>query len=241
MQIEESNGGWIPVPSSRLAPLKELFYSEIYGSEFLYLFIMAGFTLLALISFLRKRTPQFYWSFICCSAIWGITAFGIIFGQLVKPILMSRYLIIPVCLLFLGIAPIVQYVNRYFLLVLCLFFLITGGIRYKFTLDSVREDRTIDTIQFAEEHIKDGDRIVLISGEDYLYNCTNYFIPQSEIHYAGKFNSELFQKNTDSDAFWFFDNGNYMDQNMLREQGLVVDEFGEYMFGYMHIDIYKIH
>lgn len=240
-QIKESNGGWIPTPSSRLAPLKELFYSEFNGSEYLYLAIMVSFTIFAFIAFLRKKAPEFYWSLVCCSAIWGITAFGIIFGQLIKPILLSRYLIIPVCLLFLGIAPLVKYVNRYILLALCIPIVIIGGSRYQSTLVSVQADQTIDTLNFAEEHIMENDKIVLISGDDYLYNCTYYFIPQAELYYAGTFNADLFKKENDDDEFWFFDNGNYMNQAVLKEKGLTVDEFGKYQFGYMNIDIYKIH
>lgn len=240
-QIMESNGNWIHEPSSRLAPLKELFYSEITGSEYLYLAIMAGFTLFAFIAFLSKRTPEFYWSLICCCAIWGITAFGIVFGQLVKPVMLSRYLIMPVCLLFLGISPMVKYINRYLLLILCLPLVVIGGIRYKLTLDSVQADHTVNTLAFAEEQIMEGDRIILISGDDYLYNCTHYFVPQAEIYYAGAFSVDLFQKETPQDIFWFFDNGNYMDKNLLEEQGLIVEDFGQYQLGYMHLEIYQIH
>lgn len=240
-QIKESNGNWISAPSSKLAPLKELFYSEIPGSQYFYLAIMAGFTMLALIAFLRKRTPEFYWSLICCSAIWGITFFGIVFGQLVKPILLSRYLIMPVCLLFLGISPIVKYINRHFILVLCLFLALIGGIRYKHVLDSLQADHTVNTINFAKEHVLEGDQIILISGDDYLYNCTHYFIPQAEIYYVGEFNAGLFKKDTADDEFWFFDNGNYMNQSLLEENGLIVEDFGQYQFGYMYLEIYKIH
>lgn len=240
-QIKESNGGWIPKPDSRLAPLKELFYSEISFSEYLYLAIIAGFTLFAFISFLRQKTAEFYWSLICCSALWGITAFGIFWGELVKPILLSRYLIMPVCLLFLGICPLIQHTNKYVVLLLSILLIVIGIRQYSSILYSLQNDHTVDTLHFAEENIKDGDKIILLSGDDYLYNCTHYFIPHAELYYYGKFESKLFKKENPDDIFWFFDNQNCMDKELLIRNGLTVKDFGEYQFRHMHINIYKIY
>lgn len=240
-QIKESNGGWIPKPSSKLAPLKELFYSEVNGSEYLYLVLMISLTIFAVIKFLRQKTPEFYWSLVCCSAIWGITAFGILWGELISPILLSRYLIIPVCLLFLGVCPLIRHINKYGILILCLPLILIGVWRYSSTLSALQKDHTVNTLRFADENIKEGDKIVLLSGDDYLYNCTNYFIPQAELYYYGEFGQNIFQKETPDDEFWFFDNRGCMDKDLLQEYGLSVKEFGEYQFRYMHINIYKIY
>lgn len=239
-QIKESNGGWIPEGSSRLAPLKELFYSEVQGSEYLYLAVMAGFTLFSLILFLQKKSAAYYWGLICCSAIWGIMAFGIIFGELVKPIVLSRYLIMPVCLLFLGICPAAKHANKYVLLALALAFAIISGIRYQSSVKSVRQDRTVDTLRFAQEHIQPEDKIILISGDDFLYNCTSYYIPQAEIYYVGSYDTKLFLEDEDHSEMWFFDNGDYLDQEELGKAGLTVEDFGQYQFGYIHMRIYKV-
>lgn len=240
-QINESNGNWITKPDSKLEPLMELFYSEIRGSEYLYLALMIALTAFAATKFFRKKTPDYYWSLICCSAIWGITAFGILFGEFVKPILLSRYLILPVCLLFLGVCPLIRHINKYAVLLLCLILILIGVRRYSSTLSSLQRDYTIDTLRFAEEHIKEGDKIILLSGDDYLYNCTHYFIPQAELYYYGEFSSELFTKENPDDEFWFFDNRECMDKNLLQKEGLTVEEFGEYQFRHLHINIYKIY
>lgn len=240
-QIRESNGNWITEADSRLAPLKELFYSEVGGSEYLYLLLLIGFTVFALIGFFRQKTPEFYWSLTCCSAIWGITAFGILWGEFVKPILLSRYLIIPVCLFFLGVCPLIRHINKYAVLILCLPLILIGVLRYSSTLKSLQEDHTVNTLRFAEENVMKGDKIVLLSGDDYLYNCTHYFIPQAKLYYYGEFSSALFKKESPDDEFWFFDNRECMDKDLLQKAGLTVEEFGEYQFRYMHINIYKIY
>lgn len=239
-QILESNGGWIPKPNSRLEPLKELFYSEIPYSEYFYLTLMAGFTLLSLIAFIKKKHITYYWSLICCCAVWGIAAFGILFGELVAPIMLSRYLIMPVCLLFLGISPVVEQVHKYFVLFLCLIFALIGGIRYQSTVQVEKNDRTIDTIRFAQEQITEDDIIILTSGNDYIYNCTYYYIPQAELYYVSSFSAELLLNDKQHNEFWFFDTGNYLEPNELKKAGLYTEDYGTYQFGYLFFKIYKI-
>lgn len=237
-QIKESSGGWIPEVNSRLEPIKQLFYSRIAGTEYIHLAIIAGFTLLGFVAFLRRRTVENYWALVCCSALWGILVFGIVFGKLVQPILMSRYLIMPLCLLFLGISSMVRYVNKYFVLLLCLFFCIVSGLQYKGHMESLKEDRTVDMIRFADENIREGDKIILIGGNDYLYNCTQYYIPQAERYYVHDMDAvlELLKENA-GNQYWFFDDKKFF-QNKVDE--IVTENFGTYQFSFVHMEIYKI-
>ncbi len=239
-QIKESNGNWIQKPGSRLEPLKELFVSEIPYSEYFYLLLMAAFTVFSLVAFLKKRQVTYYWSLVCCSAIWGITAFGIVFGELVKPVMLSRYLIMPVCLLFLGLTPAVKHLPKYLVLLLFLAFALIGGIRYRSAASSLKEDQTVNTLHFAQEHIEEQDKIVLVSGDDYLYNCASYYIPQAELYYVGAFNAQLILEDESRSEFWFFDNGNYLNREELEAAGLTIEAFGEYQFGYLFFQIYRI-
>ncbi len=149
-QIRESNGGWIHEPTSRLAPLRELFYSEINRSEYLYLGVMVGLTLFSLFLLIHKKNVIYYWSFVCSCTIWGITGVGILSAELGKPIMLSRYLIMPVCLLFLGAGPVVRHINKYIILLLCLCFAVIGGIRYTASLETMQRDHTADTLEFAK-------------------------------------------------------------------------------------------
>lgn len=238
-QIRESNGGWIHEPTSRLAPLKELFYSEISGSEYFYLAVLAGITLFSIFLLIRHKNVIYYWSFVCCSAIWGIMAVGILSAALGKPIMLSRYLIMPVCLLFLGAGPVVRHINKYIILLLCLSFALIGGIRYKASLETMHRDHTVETLEFAKEHIAEGDKIVLISGDDYLYNCTAYYIPQADIFYTGSFDPKQL-KEENLNEFWFFDNGDYLSADELDLADFSIEKFGQYQFGYLRMNIYKM-
>lgn len=239
-QIQESNGNWIHEPDSRLEPLKELFYSGITGTEYLYLTVMAVSTIASLVLFVRKKSADYYWSFICCCAVWGITAFCILFGALVKPIMLSRYLIMPVCLLFLGICPVIKHARKYLLLPLCLAFALISAVQYKSCVETLRKDHTVNTLAFAREHIQEGDKIVLVSGDDYLYNCTFYYIPQAELYYTAAFDPQQLIREEGPGEFWFFDSGDYLKPKELEKAGLQAENFGPYQFGYLHINIYKI-
>lgn len=239
-QIKESNGGWIPVPDSRLQALKELFYSEIPYSELIYLGIMAAATLFAFCAFIKGRTVESYWSLVCCSSLWGIVAFCVVFGELVKPIVISRYLIMPVCLLFLGMSFSIKYVNKYIVIVLCLFMALVAGIKFSYAYQTTTENETDKMLDFAEANIAEGDRVVLISKDDYLYNCVEYFIPQADIIYIGEFDAAVFDKEKPSDVFWFFDNGEFVDKEALEEKGLTVTEHGWHQLGYIEMEVYQV-
>lgn len=239
-QIKESNGGWIPEPSSRLQALKELFYSEIPYSEFFYLGIMAVATLFAFLVFVKKRSTESYWSLVCCSGLWGIVAFCVVFAELVKPILLSRYLIMPVCLLFLGMSFAAKHVNKYIVTILCLVMVLVAGVRFTYAYRTATEDKTDKMLEFAEANIAEGDQAVLISKDDYLYNCVAYFIPQADIIYIGEFDATVFEKEAASDVFWFFDNGEFIDKEALEEKGLTVTEHGWHQLGYIEMEVYQI-
>lgn len=90
-----------------------------------------------------------------------------------------------------------------------------------------------------KEYIKAGDKIVLISGDDYLYNCTAYYIPQADIFYTGPFDPEQLREEKLSE-FWFFDNGNYLPPIEPQRAVFSAVEFGQYQFGYLRMNIYKI-
>ena len=239
-QIQESSGNWIPVPDSRLQALKELFYSEIPYSEFFYLGLMAAATVFAFIVFLKKRCVESYWSLVCCSALWGIVAFCVVFGELVKPIMLSRYLIMPACLLFLGMSFAAKYINKYVVLVICLIMALIAGIRFTYVYKTTAADETVKMLEFAEENIAEGDKVVLISKDDYLYNCVDYFVPQAQIIYIGDFDAEVFKKEKEDDIFWFLDNGEFIDKKALEEKGLKITEHGWYQFGYIDMEVYQI-
>lgn len=98
----------------------------------------------------------------------------------------------------------------------------------------------MDTLQFAREHIMEDEKIVLISGDDYLYNCTDYYIPQADIYYTTAFDPGQLATEEGLTEFWFFDNGDYFDLDELKRAGLWAEDFGAYQFGYIHINIYKI-
>ena len=87
--------------------------------------------------------------------------------------MLSRYLIMPACLLFLGMSFAAKYINKYVVLVICLIMALIAGIRFTYVYKTTAADETVKMLEFAEENIAEGDKVVLISKDDYLYNCVD--------------------------------------------------------------------
>lgn len=240
-QIKEDNGGWIEKYDSRLGVLRELFYSQIGGTEHFYILLMAGLTLLAFLQLLKERTVRNFWSVICCSALWGILAFGIVFGELVKPILLSRYLIVAVCLLFLGVTPVISRCNRYLILCCCIFMALVGGVNYNSMQQIRKGDTTKETCELVESEIRQGDLVMVIRGEDnYLYNCVDYYIPQAESYYVGKADYEDIKEKMKTRQVWVFDGTCNLQKEDFRAGGIDAEDLGRYQFTYTEFELFKL-
>lgn len=242
LQISESNGNWISAPTSKLGTLKELFYSSVPKSELFYLFLIVFFTLYAFIQFLKTKEVHFYWVCICCSAIWGIYILCTLFGIFVKPIMLSRYLIMPVCLLFLAISTCVKDFNKIIIIILCSIIAIIGGVHYRSSLIANLNDSTKLTHSFTNQYIQEGDAVIIVNefDDDFLCMCVEYFVPQADRIYVGEFNSEIFFTFKQYNTYWFFDQGKSYDDHIITSLNKSSEEYGTYYYRHAAFDIYKI-
>ena len=243
-QIKDVNSGyWIEVPSSRLAPLRELFYSrigyEIRYSEHVYIFCLLAFVMIALIAFIRTRSVEAYWALVCNSALWGILIFSIIYMQYFRPILVSRYLIMAVCLAALGGCSTIRFINKYIILCVCAFFLIVGGKRYWDSMAGQRNRNTTNTLAYVEENMSSLDTIFYIYQENaYFSQCMTYYFPEissqsverDELDCLKEYDLES-QGNT-----YFFD----VDDAVLSVSDVEFEDCGRFGFSGMTFEIYKV-
>ena len=243
-QIGDVNGGyWIEAPSSRLAPLRELFYSrigyEIRYSEHVYIFCLLAFVMIAFIAFIRTRNVEAYWALVCNSALWGILIFSFIYMKCFRPILVSRYLIMAVCLAALGGCSTIRFINRYIILLLCAFFLVVGGKRYRDSMADQKNRNTTEMLAYVEENMSSLDTIFYIYQENaYFSHCMTYYFPkissqsieQDELDYLKEYDLES-QGNT-----YFFD----VDDAILEATDVEVEDCGKFGFNSMTFEIYKV-
>ena len=241
-QINESSGNWIDEPSSKLAILKELFYTSIPKSEWFYILLIVCLTLYAFIKFIKTKSPHYYWVCVCCSALWGIYLLCTVFGILVKPIMLSRYLIMPLCLLLLAISSCMKDFNKIVVIILCSVIAIIGGVNYQSSFISNLNDTTKITNNFTNQYIKEGDAVIIVNefDNDFLCMCVEYFVPHAERIYVGEFNSELFSTYDNYDTYWFFDQGNSFDKEIISSANKRSEEYGTYYYRHATFNIYKI-
>lgn len=234
---------WITTPSSRLAPLRELFYSGIPYTEHIYPSIILLLMLAAMVLFVRKRTIDSYWALMCCSALWGILAFAIWYASYMRPILVSRYLIMALCLCVLGISSIVRYLNRYIVITVCLFCTLIGGLRYQSALLAQSDHITTRTITFITERQDQADSIVYVNdGYGYVAHCVEYYFPDMEHIGIEKFSIyDIDRIIADANgSIWFFDNNQYMTPSRIDTINYTVTDCGTFGFGATEFEIYQI-
>lgn len=132
---------WIEMPSSRLGPLRELFYSEIPYTEHIYLILMICLVGAGIWIWLRRKSMDAYWMLICNSAVWGTLIFSILYASYKRPILVSRYLIIPFSLAALGMCGVIRHINKYIVVGICLLCIMVGSLRYGSAFRTLRNEK----------------------------------------------------------------------------------------------------
>lgn len=234
---------WISVPTSRLAPLRELFYSAIPYSEHIYLGTIMLLIIFAFIRFIKTKNIDSYWTLMCSSALCGIMVFAIWYASRIRPILVSRYLIMAVCLCISGISGIVRFINKYIVIFLCLFCFLVGGVRYYSAFCTQADRITTKTVDFITENSTTGDYIVYVNdGYGYLAHCVEYYFPDREYFGIEKEAlSELDIMIADSaGSVWFLDDNGCMNDIQINTSGCTIENCGSYGFGTTAFDIYEL-
>lgn len=234
---------WISMPTSRLAPLRELFYSTVPYSEHIYPCVFFILIIFAFIQFIKNRTIDNYWTLMCSSALCGIMLFAIWYASHIRPILVSRYLIMAICLCILGISHMTRYLNKYIVMLLCIFCFLVGGIRYRSAFLTQADRITTETVNFITKNSTSNDCIVYINdGYGYLAHCVEYYFPYTE--YIGIDKEELSELKTIlsevNGSVWFLDDQEYLNDIQTNITGYTTKDCGTYGFGTSTFKIYEL-
>lgn len=234
-QLTAVNGSyWIALPASRFAPLRELFDSDIPYSEHIYPGVLAFLILLAFVQFVKTKEVDDYWTLVCGSALGGIMLFAIWYASRIRPILVSRYLIMAVCLCILGISGTVRFLHKYIVAALCIYCCLAGGLRYHSAICAQADRITTKTVDYLYENGTADDRIVLVNdGYGYLEHCVEYYFPDRQYiciepdDLGGL--SEITQKS--DGVVWFLDDNGYMEDAVNIPADCSAEACGRYGFG----------
>lgn len=247
-QITSVNQGfWIETPSSRLGPLRELFYTMTPYTEHIYLGIIFLLTAISLLLFLQKRSLASYWSLMCCSALWGTLLLTTWYSSQIRPILLSRYLIMALCLSVIGICGTAQACHKYIVFIICLYCTIIGGSLYiRYIEGAVTQRNTTKTVAFANENFEENDLILydmpLESSNNYFELCIEYYFPNvSHIDRKESSFESLEQKISETGgSVWYLDTNGSLSPDELVSENFQAENFGNYGFSSVTFEIYRI-
>lgn len=240
-QVTAVNSGyWIEPSSSTLAPLRELFESRIPYTHHIYIGIMVLLMGVALFMLIKKRSADCYWALVCGTPQWGILIFAAIYAAQVRPILISRYLIMAVCLCLLGVSSICRYLNKYIVLLFCLFSAVVGIFTYQSAISSQSLHNTAKFLAFMEDALGETDLILFVK-DDYAYgyvpHCLEYYFPDTEQMAIKESQIPTLPEGADR-TIYFVDTNQYMQQ--IDEQNANIENCGTFAFDATEFEVYRI-
>lgn len=231
---------WIEPSSSKLAPLRELFYSRIPYTHHIYIGVMVLLMGIALFMLIKKRSTECFWALVCGTPLWGILIFAALYATQVRPILVNRYLIMAVCLCLLGIGSICRYLSKYIVLLFCLFSAIVGIYTYQSAIRAQALHNTAKFIDFMEDELEETDLIMYVK-DDYAYgyvpHCLEYYFPEAEQVPIEESWISILSGDVDR-TIYFIDTAQYMQR--LDAPSANIDNCGTFAFDATEFEVYKI-
>ena len=223
-QMKSETTSWIPAATSRLGIMRDMFRSDIPRLENIYILLLVIFALVGFILWCRLRTVELYWSLVCMSAVWIILIFGLLFEKMMRPVLVAKYLMIPLYVTILGMCCICKYMPKYLLCIPMLLFVITGLRVYPKVYAAEYDTMAEETLQFADEHFREGDIILYDYGD--LCSVIPYYFPETVEIYIEEY--DMYSANFD--YIWYFAAKNKMDMEELQEYNIQYIDYGVYGF-----------
>lgn len=220
-QIKQGGASWIEMPSSRLGLIRELFTTTMSWTENVYLFLLVAFVIFGLACLWKYRDYKSYWALVCMSVVWFELVFGLAYGTISRPIMISRYLMIALCAGILGMSFLCKYISKYIVIGLCVLFVMTGGVVYPTVYEEEYGTMTEETLAFAEEHIQAGDIVLYDDGS--LTTVIPYFFPDVLTDTVDVYSQ-------DYEYLWYFDVCQTLDFGRLKERGIQCIDYG--LFGF---------
>lgn len=227
-QVKAGGASWIPPSTSRLGIMRNLFSTSIPKFENVYILLLISFFIIAFVLWCKLRTSDLYWSLVCMATVWVIMIFGLTVEKLMRPILVSRYLMIPLCITILGMSCICKYLPKYLICIPLMIFIITGISVYPKVYAEEYDTMTDETLQFADEHFQDGD-MILYDAEG-LCSVIPYYFPDTLQASYNEYNIYF----DDFDYMWYFAAEDAtttgLDMKELQQHNIKYIDYGTYGF-----------
>lgn len=232
-QLKGDAADWIEPSTSRLGPIRELFESDIPWTQNLLMMLVILSFVIAFVFCLVRRDAIAYWQFICMIPLWGVLTFGQLYGSMYKPILISRYLMIPLCLTILGISSLIKYLPRMIVFLIAGFIIIIGAATYKRVFIEEYVTKTDITVEFMKENFEENETILTDGGG--IGTVILHYFPLAIIEHTDRSDYDEMP-----DVFWYFDCYSSIDMTYWEEEGFECVTQGQYGLDNVYFTIYRL-
>ena len=204
-----NNDYWID-PQGLASYFKDLFRYDFFPhSTKIYCAILLLSGLYLLIQYIRKKEEKYYWSLACMTPFIGVFSFAYLYGVLVRPIMVVRYLLPALALLIFAASIVCGDINRWITTVICLFLIVMICFNYPLAFENEYDTYTDKTMAFWEENIAEDASVFLTEGA--LHAVIKYSFPQTEL---GSY-QDLLSMTDKPKEFWILDVHDEVDKSLF--------------------------
>lgn len=208
-QVTNVNGGFWIEKQSLAGYIKELFRHDFFPhSNKIYCAIVLVLSIYLLVQYIRKKSPEYYWGIACSIPLAVILVFGYIYGVIIGPIMIGRYLLPALVVQIIGLSVACRDIKWWLTGIMCLFFAAMLCLNYREAYVREYDTHTDDTKTFFEENVDLGSHLYYNNGS--LPSVIEYYYPEYDTcNYDELENSsEMFNE------FWIMDSADRVPGDM---------------------------
>ena len=198
--------------------MKDLFRYDFFPhSTKVYCGVIALSGLFLLVQFVRKKEAVYYWGLACMIPFIAVFTFAYVYGVIMRPIMVVRYLLPALTLLIFGISVMCKDISNWITSVVCIFFIVMICFNYPLAYENEYDTNTDKTMTFWEENIEEDAKVYLTEGA--LHAVILYSFPNTVL---GSF-EELLKMKSLPDEFWILDVHDEVSSNKVKFAGYEMD------------------
>ncbi len=208
-QVTNVNGGFWIEKQSLAGYIKELFRHDFFPhSNKIYCAIVLVLSIYMLVQYIRKKSSEYYWGIACSIPLAVILVFGYIYGVIIGPIMIGRYLLPALVLQIIGLSVACRDIKWWLTGTMCLFFVAMLCLNYREAYAREYDTHTDDTRTFFEENVDMGSHLYYNNGS--LPSVIEYYYPGYDTCNYDELNdsTEMF------DEFWIMDSADMVPGDM---------------------------
>ena len=245
--IDVQNDYWITfTPEDILIYIKRILGTDVNDGVAIFIYIVIGIVLVnALYKLIKKKyknkeKENVIFSICLISFPFLIIGIGSILNIILTPIFVDRYLTPAICLFWMGVINLLNYIDfdKILISILTIIIIILGIFGYKNKFANEMASGTNETLEFMKNNSKKGE-FVITNIWGLYWSVFRYYFPQNKILYSE--NIKYLNKN--EKVLWMFEDVNKkIDKKIYETEGYNVEYiYSGYIDNNYYFNLYKLY